>query len=98
MDLAHLLLSALMHHQQTIKTQKRTLFHLELLATFDKHKAKGPTYQLGDFNARVQTRLPGEAEILGTHTFNKQKITLDEQAPDTRTNRQLFIEHATATN
>ena len=57
------------------------------MAAFDKHKAKGPTYQLGDFNARAQIRLPGEEESLGVHTFNKQTIALDEQVPDTRANR-----------
>ena len=35
---------------------------------------KGPTYTMGDFNARVQTIMnEDEKRYLGKHTFDKEK-------------------------
>ena len=61
--------------------------------TFSKHKANGPTYIMGDFNARVQKKLNASETSIGNHTFDKYGDRIGERALDypTRENREIFI-------
>ena len=53
---------------------------------------KGPTYVLGDFNARVQARITEEeAEVIGPHTFEKESANPFGRSDEVVNSRQLFI-------
>ena len=77
--------------------QKETFYEIaqkELM----KAQNKGPTDLAGYVNARVQIHASPEETGIGAHTFDKEHITLDEQAFDTRQHREHFILHSTETN
>ena len=58
---------------------------------WNKTHSKGPTYVIGDLNARIQTRLKGEDEIVCKFAFDKHNTTLEKQGQETTENRQLLI-------
>ena len=73
--------------------ENKTEHYDNLKRTFQKHKSKGPTYIMGDFNARVQKKLNEQERCVGEHTFDKHRDRIGERAIDypTRENREMFI-------
>jgi len=67
-------------------------FYKVLKKEWQKHKAKGPTYILGDFNARVQKKLSINEYGIGNHTFNPTNITLENTTDEVLDNRKHFID------
>ena len=59
----------------------------------ETYKSKGPVYQLGAFNARVQRQNDPTEFGIGPNTFYNQKITFHDQSEAVETNRRLFLEH-----
>ena len=59
----------------------------------------GPTYTMGDFNARTQNaKNITEQEIIGPHTFDTFADNSHLQTADVQENRNLFISHCIETN
>ena len=59
------------------KKEKEAFYKALTKRTAKKHKAKGPTYILGDFNASIQKHLSINEYGIGNHTFNPTNITLE---------------------
>ena len=64
---------------QAASADKRLLYQ-ELKECSKKAAKKGVVYTLGDFNARVPTKLGEEDSILGPRLFDQDRITLDGQS------------------
>ena len=64
----------------------------EIKAEFTKHKSKHITHIVGDFNARIQTKLSEEETCIGQHTFNKHNITIETQGDKIDESRNLLID------
>ncbi len=62
-----------------------------MLKVFLKAQAKGPTYILGDFNARIISKLSNEEACLGNFIFDKNMDTHKVQSKDSETNRTNFV-------
>ena len=60
----------------------------------------GPTFTVGDFNARIQKKLSDNETPIGTHLFDRHNDTLDSRTPEdkVRGNRSLFLGHCIDTN
>ena len=56
-----------------------------------KHQNKGPTYVMGDFNARVQNRTDEGESMVGPHTFDRENSTVEGQKEGVADNRQRFL-------
>ena len=69
---------------------ERHHFYLELGRLLDETSVNGPKYCVGDFNARLGQRRPGEEDLLGPYCFGREAVHCVE-AP----NRDLFIEFCT---
>ena len=65
----------------------RSKFYEDLSASLKKTKSNGPRLLMGDFNARIGQRKPGEETILGEHCFGRE-TSAKVQIP----NRDLLIE------
>ena len=63
-----------------------------LRAEQQKHKNQGPTYIIGDFNARgKRARTADEWKGIGQHTFHVQSASPLAGSEEVMENRQLFI-------
>ena len=74
--------------------QKKT--HYEKLAKIQGRKqSEGPTYTIGDFNARIQRKLSTLEKPVGPFTFDKNNDNMDRRTPEdlVRENRSLLIGH-----
>ena len=69
---------------------ERHRFYLDLGRLLDKTSVNGPKYCVGDFNARLGQRRPGEEDLLGPHCFGREAVHRVESP-----NRDLFIEFCT---
>ena len=50
---------------------------------------------MGDFNARIQTRMGEDEEVIvGPHLFDSSRITLETQPDEVLDNRALFLDYA----
>jgi hypothetical protein len=50
---------------------------------------------IGDFNARIQTKLTEEEDCIGNYTFNADHVRINTQTEDTIDNRDRLIGFAT---
>jgi len=58
-----------------------------------KHKNKGPTIILGDFNARIQkARNREEKQYMGEHTFDKNNTNIYNRGEGVQENRELILD------
>eukprot|EP00975_Prorocentrum_lima_P054848 11497894-Prorocentrum_lima.AAC.1 len=71
-------------------------FYEELQTLTHRFARRGPTFILGDFNARLQTRLEEEHDMIGPHVFDPTRITIAEQLPETLYNRHLMLDYLIA--
>ena len=78
--------------------EKRRFYrHLKNLQT--KAQKLGPTFTMGDFNARFQKSLnETEQEMVGEHTFDKHFQNVHEQSNEVADNRTRFIAHCSEMN
>ena len=68
---------------------ERDSFYNTLSSTVGKGSTT-PKIIMGDFNARIRKRQPGEESILGTYTLGDQR-TYEAQCANTRDNRERFV-------
>ena len=66
---------------------ERQRFYHELGVFVNKTTAHGPKFVLGDFNARLYRRLPGEEDLIGDAIFTNTAATIPDDA-----NRHLLVE------
>ena len=66
--------------------EDRSVFYTDLEAFAEKQKTHGPTYILGDMNARLHRRAPDEIDILGPNVFGNPAATFSSS-----TNRSLLL-------
>ena len=66
---------------------ERQQFYVDLGKVCDKVSCNGPTYLLGDFNARLGNRRPGEEDIMGNYSFGREAVHVVETP-----NRELLLE------
>ena len=85
------LISAYMPQAGRPSEEKETTYE-QLNKEMQKKIGKGPTYVLGDMNARIQTKL-GTAEngIVGKHTFSPETADPIGRSDNVIENRQLLI-------
>ena len=69
---------------------ERQSFFQSTAEIFSKTSSHGPKYLLGDWNARLYQRLPGEEHVVGPHVFSNPYV----QVPD-GSNRNLLVEFCT---
>ena len=55
-------------------TEDKIEHYEKLKETQLKHQGKGPTFTMGDFNARIQRKLNEQETPIGKHTFDKKMI------------------------
>ena len=65
----------------------RQAFFEELGDVYSRTSVNGPKLVCGDFNARIQRRLPGEHSFVGDHVFGHSQARLELSS-----NRELLIE------
>ena len=82
-------------HTAAHSTQEKNELVNEITKVFRKSQRKGPTYLCGDFNARVQVKLGEREQCIGSHTFHKERVTLELQDEGLKENRRLFISMCT---
>ena len=70
------------------KQTKNILSHPEGMHVKEQGQATG------DFNARVQTKLGMDEDMIGYHTSDKDKTTLDKQDDCVIQNRQHMLDYA----
>jgi exonuclease III len=75
-------------------------FYKQLKTIQTKLQKQGPTYTMGDFNARVQKRLHATEQPIGNFTFYKTNDNLGNHPQDSHTkgNRELFIAYCNEIN
>ena len=61
-----------------------------------KHQTKGPTFTLGDFNARIQRKMTEAETPIGPHTFDKHNTRTQET--NVRESREIFVNHCIETD
>eukprot|EP00975_Prorocentrum_lima_P011465 2438417-Prorocentrum_lima.AAC.1 len=71
-------------------------FYDQLYELSNKWMKKGPTLILGDFNARLQTRLEDEETAIGPYQFDQVNLTLHRQTPEVMDNRQRFMDYVSS--
>ena len=67
--------------------EDRHAFYSEAGEFIRAQRSHGPTFTLGDFNAKVHKRLPGEENIIGNHVFGNPAHVCNATA-----NRELLLE------
>ena len=78
--------------------EEKNSFYETLHTTQTKSQVKGPTFSMGDFNARIQKSINEiEQEIIGRHTFDNCNTTVHEQTTEVQESRHLLIEHCIKT-
>ena len=76
--------------------EEKTDMYKLITKQMKKYTHKGPTYTLGDFNARVQTRLsPADEQSIGPHTFDHRNADPLGRSEEVICSRQLFIDFCT---
>ena len=83
-------ISAYAPHNGYDLSVRADFFH-DLAGLVTTSNTPGPTYVLGDLNARVQLRRPGEEDALGLHMFSGAAAL-----PAAHSNRELFLELCTS--
>jgi exonuclease III len=76
--------------------EEKEAVYKELTKYTKKYRHDGPTYVLGDFNARVQARTnEAEEEVIGPHTFERGTADPWNRSDEVICNRQNFIGYCT---
>ena len=79
-------ISAYAPHDGKNLTIRADFFH-DLAAFTARCRTHGPTYVVGDLNARLHVRFPSEEQVVGNHFFKIPSAKLDGHD-----NRDLFLE------
>ena len=82
---------------QAMKPEEEKIQMYKLITKqMEKYTHKGPTYTLGDFDARVQTRLsPADEQSIGPRTFDHRSADPLGRSEEVICSRQLFIDFCT---
>ena len=79
-----------------VRDETKEEFYSEIARYTDKHRRKGPTYLMGDWNARVQIKRDQTENGIGKWTFDKENNKLEGQSEGAADNRQRFIAYSNA--
>ena len=71
---------------------KKSVLYRELNRAYTKNKSSTMRIVGGDLIARVQIRLDGEEDVVGTHIFSKSKVDIEERTHTVWDNRHRLIE------
>ena len=66
-------------------------FYSELDKLLEETNSNNIVHLLGDMNARIQIKQGPHEDCIGTHTFNKENVTLEKQSEEIEDNRLRFI-------
>ena len=69
------LFSAYASHSGYAYPDRQSFYH-DLGDFVNNVSAHGPKFILGDFNARLYRRLPGEEDFIGPHLFQTEEATI----------------------
>ena len=73
--------------------EEKINFYEEVEREHDDRRRTSTTMIIGDFNARLQARCPGEESYIGEFVFGRGKEYIATQHPRTTENRELFMEY-----
>ena len=69
------------------ETNEKDNFYKTLHNEMRKAKNSGFVTCIGDFNARIQTKLNEEESCIGQHTFNKTEINIGNKSEGVQSNK-----------
>ena len=80
---------------KTSTTEQKRAHYAELVKIQRRKQSEGPTYTIGDFNARIQKKLSPLEKPVGPFTFDKNNDTMNRRTPEdlAKENRSLLIGH-----
>ena len=86
------LISAYMPQAGRPEEEKHAAYD-NLTKHYKRHRNNGPTYILGDMNARIQARTTEEeGGIIGAHTFEPETANITQRSDEVILNRELLVE------
>ena len=92
-----MIIAVYMYTAEVETTEKKKLYE-EITNIANKASSKHIIHIVGDFNARIQIKTNEEEKCIGKHTFNKEKITIEQQNEKVEESRNMLINLCVSTD